>query len=92
VCETWSLILRKDHRLKVFKNRALRRIFGPKRDAMVDSWRTFHSEKLHNLYTSPNIIRMIKPRRIGRGGHLARTGKNRNAYTILMGKAEGKNH
>jgi hypothetical protein len=59
-CETWSLILREEHRVRVFQNRALRRIFGPKRDEVTGSWKKkLHNEELHNLYSSPNIIRMI---------------------------------
>jgi hypothetical protein len=63
-CETWSLILREEHRLRVFENRVLRRIFGPKRDEVTGEWRKFLNEELHNLYSSPNIIRMIKSRRM----------------------------
>jgi hypothetical protein len=56
-CETWSLTLREEHRLWVFENRVLRRIFGPKRDEVTGEWRKLHSEELHTLYSSPNIIR-----------------------------------
>jgi hypothetical protein len=56
-CETWSLTLREEHRLRVFENRVLRRIFGPKIDEVTGSWRKLHNEKLHNLYSSPSIIR-----------------------------------
>jgi hypothetical protein len=59
-CETWSLTLIEEHTLKVFENRALRKIFGPKRDEVVGGWRKLHNEELHNLYSSPNIIRMIE--------------------------------
>jgi hypothetical protein len=59
-CETWSLTLRKEHRLRVFENRVLRRIFGPKRDEVVGGWRKGHNEELLNLYSSPRIIRMKK--------------------------------
>jgi hypothetical protein len=58
-CETCSLTLREEHRLRVFENRVLRRIFGPKRDDVMGDWRKLHIEELHNLYFSPNIIRMI---------------------------------
>jgi hypothetical protein len=61
-CETWSLTLREEHRLRVFENRVLTRIFGPKRDEVTGEWRKLHNE-LHDLYSSANIIRMIKPRR-----------------------------
>jgi hypothetical protein len=59
-CETGSLTLREEHRLRVFGNRVLRRIFGPKRDEVTGGWRKLHNEELHNLYSSPSIIRMIK--------------------------------
>jgi hypothetical protein len=72
-CETWSLTLREEHRLRVFENRALRRIFGPKRDEVTGDWRKLHNEELHNLYSSPN--RMIKSRRMRWAGHVARMGR-----------------
>jgi hypothetical protein len=59
-CETWSLTLREEHRLRVFENRVLRRIFGTKRDEITGEWRKSHNEELHVLYSSPNIIRQIK--------------------------------
>jgi hypothetical protein len=83
-CETWSLTLREEHRLKVFENRVLRRIFGPKRDKVAQGWRKLHNEKLHNLYSSPSIIRMIKSRRMGCAGHIARMRVKRAAYRILV--------
>jgi hypothetical protein len=88
-CETWSLTLREEHRLKVFEKRVLRRIFGPKRDEVTGGWRKLHNEKLHNLYASPNI-RMIKSRRMRWAGHVAQMVAKRNVYRILMGKLEGK--
>jgi hypothetical protein len=87
--ETWSLTLREEYRLSVFENRFLRRIFGPKRDEVIGGWRKLHNE-LHNLYSSPCIIRIIKSRRMRRAGHVVRMGAKRNAYRILVGKAEGK--
>jgi hypothetical protein len=63
-CETWYLTLREEHRLRLFENRALRRIFGPKRDKVARGWIKVHNEELHKLYSSPGIIRMIKSRRI----------------------------
>jgi hypothetical protein len=73
----------------VFENRVLRRIFGPKRDDVTGDWRKLHNEELHNLYSSPNIIRMVKSRRMKWAGHVARMGETRNAYRILVGKPEG---
>jgi hypothetical protein len=74
-CETWSFTLRKRHRLRVFENRVLRRIFGPKRDEVTGEWRKLHNEDLHILYSSPNIIRQIKSRRVRWVGHVARIGE-----------------
>jgi hypothetical protein len=74
----------------VFENGVLRRIFGPKRDEVTGGWRKLHNEELHNSYSSPSIIRMIKSRRMRWSGHVAHTGENRNAYRILVGKPEGK--
>jgi hypothetical protein len=64
-CETWSLKLREEHRLRDFENRVLRRIFGSKRDEMTGEWRKLHSEELHNLYSSPDIIRQVKANKVG---------------------------
>jgi hypothetical protein len=75
--------------LKVFENRALRRIFIPKREEVAGGWRRQHNEELHNLYASPNI-RMIESRRMMWMGRVARIGEMRNAYSILVGKSEGK--
>jgi hypothetical protein len=74
----------------VFENRVLRRIFGPKRDEVTGEWRKLHSEELHILYSSPNIIRHIKSRRMRCVGHVACMGEERNVYRVLMGKPEGK--
>jgi hypothetical protein len=70
-CETWSLTLREEHRLGVFENRVLRRIFGPKRDEVTGGWRKLYNEELHNLYSSPSVIKMIKSRRVRWVGHVA---------------------
>jgi hypothetical protein len=85
-----SLTLREKHRLKVFENRVLKRIFGLKKDEVTGGWRKLHNEELHNLYSSPSIIRMIKSRRMRWAGHVARMGEKRNAYRILVGKLERK--
>jgi hypothetical protein len=63
-CETWSLTLREDHRLGIFENRVLRRMFGPQRDEVRREWRKLHNEDLHDLYSSPNVVRVIKARRV----------------------------
>jgi hypothetical protein len=89
-CETWSLTVREEHKLRVFENRALRRIFGPQRDGLSGGWRKLHNEELHNLYSSPNIIRIIKTRRMRWAGHVARMGEKRNVCRLLVGKPEGK--
>jgi hypothetical protein len=89
-CETWSLTLREEHRLRVFENRVLRRIFRPKRDEVTGEWRKLHKEQLRDLYSSPSIIRTIKSRRMRWAGHIARMGEKRNAYRLLVGKPEGK--
>jgi hypothetical protein len=69
--ETWSLTLREGHILRVFENRVLRRIFGPKREEVAGGWRRLHNEELHNFYASPNIIMVIKSRRIKWAGYVA---------------------
>jgi hypothetical protein len=78
------------HRLRVFENKVLRRIFGPKRDEVTGEWRKLHNEELHDLYSSPSIIRIIKSKRMSWAWHVARMGEKRNAYRLLVGKAEGK--
>jgi hypothetical protein len=74
----------------VFENRVLRRIFGPKRDEVTGEWRKLPNEELHNLYSSLDIIRQIKSRRMRCAGHVARMGEKSNVYRVLMGKPEGK--
>jgi hypothetical protein len=74
----------------VFENGVLRRIFGPYRDEVTEEWRKLHNKELHILYSSPNIIRQIKSRRMRWAGHVARMGEERNAYKVLMGKPEGE--
>jgi hypothetical protein len=89
-CETWSLTLREEHRLRVIENRVLRRIFGPKRDEVTREWRKLLSGELHNLYSSPDIIRQIKSRRTRWVGHVACMGEGRKVYWVLVVKPEGK--
>jgi hypothetical protein len=74
VCETLSLKLREEHRLRVFENRVPRRIFRPKRGEVTGAWRKLHNEELHNLYSSPNITRMTKSKRMRWAGHVVRMG------------------
>jgi hypothetical protein len=74
----------------VFENRVLRRIFGPKRDEVTGDWRRLHNEELNDLYSSPNIIRVIKSRRMRWVGHVARMGERRGAYRILVERPEGR--
>ena len=77
------------NRLRGFENRVLRRIFGPKRDEVTGEWRRLHNKELYSLYSSPNIIRVIKSRRLRRAGYVARMGESRGAYRVLVGKPEG---
>jgi hypothetical protein len=91
VCETWFLTLREEHRLRVFENRVMRRIFGPKRDEVTGEWRKLHNGELHKLY-SPLDIRQIKSMKTRWAGHVARMEEGRNVYRVLVGKPEGKNH
>jgi hypothetical protein len=88
-CETWSLTLREEDRLRIFENRVLRKIFGPKREE-DGSWRKLHNDELHNLYSSPNIVRVVKSRRLRWVGHVARMGKVRDVYRVLVGRPEDK--
>jgi hypothetical protein len=74
----------------MFENRVLRRIFGPKGGEVTGEWRKLHSGELHNLYSSPDIIRQMKSRRMRWAGHVARMGEGRNVYRVLVGKPEGK--
>jgi hypothetical protein len=74
----------------VFESRVLRRIFGPKRDGVTGSWRKLYNGELHNLYSLPNIFRMMKSRNMRWSGHVAQMGAKRNAYRILIAKPEGK--
>ena len=89
-CETWSLILREERKLRVFENRVLRRIFGPKSDEVTGEWRKLHNEELNDLYSSPNIFRVIKSRRMRWAGHVARVRERRSVYRFLLGEPVGK--
>jgi hypothetical protein len=89
-CETWSLTVREENILRVFENRVLSRIFGPKRNGVTGGWRKLHNEEPHNLYSSPSIIRIIKSRRMRWVRQVARMGEKRNMYRLLVGKPEGK--
>jgi hypothetical protein len=89
-CETWSLTLREEHRLRVFENRVLRGIFGSKRDEVTGEWRKLHNGELHNMCSSPDIIRQIKSRRMRWAGHVARMGQGKNVYRVWVGKPKGK--
>jgi hypothetical protein len=88
-CETWSLTLREEHRPGRFEKRVLRRIFGPKRQK-DESWRKLHNDELHSLYSSRNIVRVIKSRRMRWAGHVACMGEGRSFYIVLVGRPEGK--
>jgi len=89
-CDTWSFTLREERRLRVFENMVLRGIFGPRRDEVTGEWRKLHNEKLNDLYFSPNIVRVIKSRRMRWAGNVARMGERRDVYRVLVGKHEGK--
>jgi hypothetical protein len=81
--------LRDEHRPRVFENRVLKRIFGPKRDE-EKTWRKLHNDELCNLYSSPNIFRVIKSRRVRWAGHVARLAEGRGVFRVLVGRPEGK--
>jgi len=89
-CETWSLTLREECRLRVFENRVLRRVFGPKRDEVTGEWRKLHNEELSDLYSLPNIMRVVKSRRMRWAGHVACMGQGRGVHRVLVGRPEEK--
>ena len=89
-CETWSLTLREERKLRVFENMVLRRIFGPRRELETGEWRGMHNEELNDLYSSPNIVQVIKSRRMRWAGHVARMVEEREVYRVLVGKPEGR--
>jgi len=89
-CETWSLTLREECRLRGFENRVLRRVFGSKRDEVTGEWRQLHNEELRDLYSLPNIVLVVKSRRMRWVGHVAHMGEGRGVHRVLVGKPEGK--
>ncbi|KAJ4444291.1 hypothetical protein ANN_06083 [Periplaneta americana] len=89
-CETLTLTLREEQRLRVFENKVLRKIFGAKRGEVTGEWRKLHNAELHALYSSPHIIRNIKSRRLRWAGRVARMDESRNVYGVLVGRPEGK--
>ena len=89
-CDTWSLTLREERRLRVFENRVLMRIFGPKRDEVAGEWIKLHNEEPNGLCSSPKIVRLIKSSRMRRAGHVARMRERRSVYRVLVGIPEGK--
>ena len=89
-CETWLWTLREERKLRVFGNIVLRRIFGPRRDKVMGEGRRLHNEELNDLYSSPNIVRVIKLRRMRWAGHVACMGEERGVYRVLVGKPEGE--
>ena len=88
--EALSLTLREERKLRVFENMVLRRILGPRRDEVTGVWRRLHNEELNDLHSSPNIVRVIKSRRMRWTGHVARKGEARGVYRVLVGKLEGR--
>ena len=89
-CKTWSLTLREERRLRVFENRVLRRVFGPKRDEVTGEWRKLHNEELSDRYYLRYIVRVVKSRRMRWAGHVARKGEGRGVHRVLVGKPEEK--
>jgi hypothetical protein len=91
-CETWSLTLRVERRLRVFENKVLKRIFGPRRDEVTGEWGRLHNEELNDLYSSPNMVRVIKPRRMRWAGHVARMGEERGCMGSPWGNRRDGEH
>ena len=88
-CETWSLTLREEHRLREFENKVLRKKLGAKRHEIIGEWRKLHNAELHVLHSFPNVIRNLKSRRLRWAEHVSHIEKSRNAYRVLVGKPEG---
>jgi hypothetical protein len=82
--------LREERRLRVFENRVMRRVFGPKGDEVTGEWRKLHKEELRDLYSLPNIVRVVRSRRMRWAGHVVRMGEGRGVHGFLVGKPEGK--
>jgi len=91
-CEAWSLTLREERKLRVFENMVLRRIFGSRRVEVTGEWRRLHNEELNDLYSSPNIVRVIKSRRMRCAGHVARLGEVRGMYRVWWGSRRERDH
>jgi hypothetical protein len=91
-CEAWIVTLRKERRLREFRNRVLRRIFGPMRDEVTGEWTRLHIEELNDLYSLPNIIRVMKSRKMRWAGYVACIGDGRCAYKILVEKRKRRSH
>ena len=89
-CENWSLTVREKRRLRVIENRVLRRVFGPKKDEVTGEWRKLHNKELSDLYSLPNIVQVVKSRRMRWSGHVAHMGEGRGVHRVLVGKPEGK--
>jgi len=89
-CETWSLTLREERRLRVFESRVLRRVFELKRDEVTGEWRKLHNKELSDLYSLPNIARVVKSRRMRWAGYVVLMGQGRGMHRVLVGKHEGK--
>jgi hypothetical protein len=89
-CETWPLTFREERRLRVFENRVLRRIFEPKRDEVTGEWKKLHNEELSDLYFLPNIVQVVKLRRMRWAANVVCMGEGRGVYRVLVGKPEGR--
>jgi hypothetical protein len=92
VCETWSLTLREEHRLRVFKNRVVRKIFGRVSEDVIGDWRKLHREELHDLYFSPDIFWVLRSRMMRWAGHVVRMGEKRNACRVLVGNLKERGY